>query len=180
MGNSNDHIVDAGVVEGRWMNLQDASDATGYSEATLRRYIKRRRVKSRRLGRSVNSKLEVWVTPEMLNPEDSERVSTDGLDEVLVQGEESFDPADDEVVDGDDYTDQATRETLGWFRERLDDKDAKIEALTHQLMQANYRNGYLESQVQGTQEQIKLLTDSRRAETSWWGRFASWFLGRRA
>lgn len=51
----------------------------------------------------------------------------------------------------------------------------KVEALT-------YRNGYLESQVaerdrqiEGHQEQIKLLTDSQH-KRGWWHRFGSWFV----
>ncbi len=47
---------------GEWMTRQEASDATGMSEPTLRRYIKRGKVKFRRQGRTVNSKIQVLVT----------------------------------------------------------------------------------------------------------------------
>ncbi len=52
----------------------------------------------------------------------------------------------------------------------LKEKDAKIEAL---LM----RNGYLQSQVETSQEAIKLLTDSQHKRGRWHS-FWSWFTGR--
>lgn len=50
----------------------------------------------------------------------------------------------------------------------LKEKDAKIEAL---LM----RNGYLQSQLETSQETVKLLTDSQH-KRGWWAQFASWFV----
>jgi len=49
----------------------------------------------------------------------------------------------------------------------LKEKDAKIETL---LM----RNGYLQAQVETTQETIKLLTESQH-KRGWWARLSSWF-----
>jgi len=49
----------------------------------------------------------------------------------------------------------------------LKEKDAKIEAL---LM----RNGYLQAQMESSQETIKLLTDSQH-KPGWWAKFSSWF-----
>lgn len=53
----------------------------------------------------------------------------------------------------------------------------KLEDAHRKLESANYRIGYLESQTQTYQEQVKLLTDSQR-RSGWWSRFSSWFLGR--
>jgi excisionase family DNA binding protein len=52
----------------------------------------------------------------------------------------------------------------------LKEKDAKLEALT-------MRTGYLEAQLEGHKEQIKLLTDGQH-KAGWWRRFCSWFVGR--
>jgi len=171
------------------MSILEATEATGMSPNTLRRYIKRGRIKFRRLGKTSNSKLELWVTTNLIQTGAAERVTMDGFDDVLGDVaevvDESFDPAVEGLVEGEYSGEGATRETLSWFRERLDDKDAKIdelmekvEGLMDKLNSASYRNGYLESQVQTTQDQIKLLTDSQRQEKSWWARFSSWFLGK--
>ncbi len=176
-----DFSVPVPVDAGQWLTLQAASDATGFAEATLRRYIKRRKIKFRRLGRSVNSKIEVWITPDLIG---QPLESPEDLDEVAVEDSDVLDQSA-EAEDQDDYTgDAATRETLQWMREKLDDKDAKIEALTKELLGASYRNGYLESEVVTQKEQVKLLTDSQSASNtppvSAWKRFGSWFLGKKA
>jgi hypothetical protein len=173
---------------GEWMNLQTASVATGLSLATLRRYIKRRSIKGRRTGRTSNAKIEVFVTPELL-ASDKDRVSIDGLEDILTGDVEgAFEELDES--DQADQAVQATRETLEWMRERIDDKDEKIDGLRSQLDQlsaqltaASYRNGYLESQQGHYEEKIKLLTmqpEKEQMQVSWWVRFASWFVGKKA
>ncbi len=176
-----DFSVPVSAPSGQWLTLQAASDTTGFAEATLRRYIKRRKIKFRRLGRSVNSKIEVWITPDLV---DQPPGSAEDLDEVLVEDLDVLDQTN-EVDDQDDYaSDPATRETLQWLREKLDDKDARIEALTKELLGASYRNGYLESEVVTQKEQVKLLTDSQSPtnapSNSPWKRFGAWFLGKKA
>lgn len=176
-----DFSVPPAAADGQWLTLQAASDATGFAEATLRRYIKRRKIKFRRLGRSINSKIEVWITPDMIgSPTDSPEL----FDEVTVADLDVLDQTN-EMDDQDDYTvDPGTRETLQWLRERLDDKDAKIEALTKELLGASYRNGYLESEVLTQKEQLKLLTDSQslanQPKSSPWKRLTTWLLGKKA
>jgi hypothetical protein len=161
---------------GEWMTLQEAHVATGYSEATLRRWIRSRRIGYKRQGRSVNSKLEVFVTPDMRPGAGADRASTEGLEDVLTQEAEIFEPVEDDL---DAYADdQTTRETLNWLRERVDDKDRQIQELIKELQGATYRNGYLESQVQSSQEQMKLLTDRERSTKPALARFLSWFFGR--
>jgi hypothetical protein len=172
--NTTDQLAQARQSSGQWMTLQEASESTGFALGTLRRYIKRGSLRFRRLGRSLNSKLEVFVTPNMLQSDAGDRVSTAGIDDVLTQEVEAFDPLDDQ----DDYTpDQSTSETMTWLRTRVDEKDAKIEALMKELQGATYRNGYLESQLETTKDQIKLLTDGNRSKKSWWAKFSSWFIG---
>lgn len=183
--------------EGQWMALQEASIATKLSMATLRRYIKRKRLKWRREGKTTNSKVQVWITQELIDGPDENCVSIDGFDDILNSESEALTP--DEFILGEiedaDQADQANRETLQWFREKLDDRESKIEELTgklmevqakhmdavqnlnHQLMNANYRNGYLESAQARQEETIKLLTD-KQANKSWLGKLADWFSGK--
>lgn len=52
-----------------------------------------------------------------------------------------------------------------------------IQKQAEKLEAANYRIGYLEAQTVNYQEQVKLLTDSRR-KRSGWSRFWGWFLGK--
>lgn len=99
---------------GEWMSVQDASNATRMSMATLRRYMKAKKLKSRRLGRSVNAKVEVFITPEFL-PDES------GHSEAL-DLEDAVDSAiDAEQIDGylnfeeHDQADHASESTIAWF-----------------------------------------------------------------
>lgn len=151
--------------EGAWMSVQEASNATGLSMGTLRRYVKARKLKSRRQGRSINSKLQVWITPDFL-PDDSgqsEVLDFDDEHEATLEEQE-----DDEILDfrGRDQADQSIDSTLAWMREKLDERDAqmrekeaKIEALTQQLAGATYRNGYLEAEKKNFEKVMLLLED---------------------
>ena len=156
------------ATDGQYMSLQDASNQTGYSMGTLRRYIKARKLKYRKLGRSFNSKLEVWVTPDMLN----DQPQSEGLD-VDEEGEALLgDPDDDytdESTDHSDRSDQSSTSTLNWLQKKLDEKDeilrekeAKIEKLMHDLASASYRNGYLESQKEESESKVLLLEDKTK------------------
>lgn len=181
--------------EGEWMSVQAASNATGLSMGTLRRYIKARKLKSRRLGRSINSKLQVWITPEFLPDESgqSEVVEFEDEQEATLDEQE-----DDEILDfrGRDQADQSLDSTLSWMREKLDERDAllrdreaKIEALTQQLAGATYRNGYLEAEKKNFEQQILMIEDkakqtletienSNTEDISSWSKFVRWLSGK--
>jgi hypothetical protein len=75
--------------------------------------------------------------------------------------------ADNVATDADSAKSVATGADTERLWNLLKEKDAKIEAL---LM----RNGYLQSQVETSQEAIKLLTDSQH-KRGWWAKFSSWF-----
>jgi hypothetical protein len=75
--------------------------------------------------------------------------------------------ADNVATDADSAKSVATDADTERLWNLLKEKDAKIEAL---LM----RNGYLQAQVETSQEAIKLLTDSEH-KTGWWAKFSSWF-----
>jgi excisionase family DNA binding protein len=63
------------------------------------------------------------------------------------------------------------------LRRQLDELKSENQSLQKELQAASWRNGYLESQVQSQDTQIKLLTDSQHT-AGWWRRFCSWFTGR--
>lgn len=61
--------------------------------------------------------------------------------------------------------------------EMMQDLQSKLAASNQQLQAANFRNGYLEAQLESSREHVKLLTDSQRNSGSWWGRLKSFFKG---
>jgi len=163
--------------DGEWMTITDAATAVQVAPQTIRRYVKSKKLRSRRRGRNTNSKLEVFVTA------DFRRNAVEEVDFIAEDIEEEDLESTDEVLSAHDvdYTDQSTRETMSWLRERMDDKDEQIKALTHQLMSASHRNGYLESQVKEMDDKVKLLTDSQskgpEKNLNWWSRFCLWAAG---
>lgn len=158
------------IQSGEWMSVQEASNATGLSMGTLRRYIKSKRLKSRRLGRTINSKLEVWVTPDFLPDEagQGDVVEFDGeVDSVTEQDQ------DDEFINFGrrDQGDQSSESTVAWLRQKLDEKDqllrekdAKIDQLLRELAGASYRNGYLEAEKEQFESKLLLLEDKTGSE----------------
>lgn len=60
------------VVEGTWMSLKEASDHTGLSEKTLRRYAKRKVLKTRRVGKTANAKIQILVNDSLRNFENED------------------------------------------------------------------------------------------------------------
>jgi hypothetical protein len=55
------------VEEGKWMYFNEATVATGKSEKTLKRYIKKETLRWRRVGKQVNSPVQVWITPAFVS-----------------------------------------------------------------------------------------------------------------
>lgn len=53
----------------------------------------------------------------------------------------------------------------------------QVKELQKKLEAATFRAGYLQAQLEASQDTIKLLTDGQH-KTGWWTRFCSWFLGR--
>lgn len=160
----------------QWMSLQDAAIATGMSMITLRRYIKRRQLKWRRLGKSTNSKIEILVTTDLLGGNTGQQES-EGVD-FSIPAEDVY-SADLDTIELDQNSEMGpVAETVRWLQESIQAKDKKIEDLNNLLMSATYRNGYLESQVKSTEEQLKLLTKSPDAPKapppSWWARIKRW------
>jgi len=151
------NMAGAKITEGQWLSLAEAANLTGLSVITLRRYVKSKRVKARRLGKTANAKLQVYVTPNLTETPD-DGVTSDELDEVLNTAD--AEPVDDEYDDltEHDQIDHTNAETMSWMRKRLDESLEEIRRLNHQLNGATHRNGYLEAQMDTFREQVKLLT----------------------
>ena len=60
------------------------------------------------------------------------------------------------------------------LRSRIDQLESKLEGAQREIQAAAFRNGYLESQTELKDQQIKLLTDSQH-KIGWWAKFSSWF-----
>lgn len=87
------------VQTGQWMFLKDAEDKTGLSQKTLRRYIKKKALKTRRLGKTTNARIQVFITDEISHQDD---IVTDGeLDNGMAEtyATEEIDGEEEEVID---------------------------------------------------------------------------------
>lgn len=90
------------VEDGVWMYYDAAADATGKSEKTLKRYVKKGELKARRMGNQVNSPVQVWITPSFKEAmgkiadqrvEDPDIFQTEELDYAAEEIEETVDDA---------------------------------------------------------------------------------------
>ncbi|MDP3506506.1 MAG: hypothetical protein Q8T09_00820 [Candidatus Melainabacteria bacterium] len=185
---------------GEWMSVQAASNATQMSMATLRRYMKAKKLKSRRLGRSVNAKVEVFITPDFL-PDDLGNSEALNLEDAIDNAVEAEHIDSYFGFDDNDQADQASESTIAWFRQKLDEKDdlirekdAKIEQLLKELAGASHRNGYLEAEKENFTQRLLLIEDRQSKEAiqpieeapvqpakpepkGGWSKVASWFSG---
>ena len=160
---------------GRWLSLQKASNATGLSMATLRRYIKRKKIESRRLGKTTNAKVQVYITADMLlESGKDDRISTEGLEEILSPETSDLDDDDNDESDIVEDNEGITADTLDWFKQQVEEKDELLQKLTiekdkvieelrMQLQAASYRNGYLEALKEHNEEKVRLLTEEKEA-----------------
>lgn len=89
--------------------------------------------------------------------------------------------------------------TIQRLFEQMEAERSYSRTLNEKLEAATYRNGYLEAQLSGAQEQLKLLPDLsakatrtenledkianleselEAAKRSWWAKFGTWFMGK--
>lgn len=151
------------VGEGQWMSMQQAILITGLHERTLRRYIKNGGVKSRKTGNRANSRVELWVTPEISKV--SEQEDSDNYDVVEVfnaspddEGEAaSLEPegiadaqSDHNFSGGGTPSDieKVLRSITGQFLERLDHSNLVINEL--------------KTELQDKDRQLRLLPDLQK------------------
>lgn len=61
------------------------------------------------------------------------------------------------------------------LKTKLEMTEFQYQDAAHKLESANYQIGYLQARLEASQEQLKLLTDSRRMQP-WWQRWRQWFV----
>lgn len=146
---ASDQSVQTDGEQGTWMLLQEASEATGLSEKTLRRYIKKKLVKSRRLGKSMNSPLQVLITPSTVKEVDEQQVGAEDIVDVFdadeeIEGQvENFAPHPTESIPGSipgrsndgvaGGVDQIVRAIAEQFAAKLDEHKELIFELRNEL-----------------------------------------------
>lgn len=122
------------------------------------------------------------MTDTARNIEHLDPASTDGLADFFTSAEQTLitDRGDSDqtmiIEQGD--TDQTPITTLitpdhqvvTALLARITEVESKLSDAQNALQSANWRNGYLESQLESQRDQIKLLTDSQH-KPGWWQRF---------
>lgn len=117
---------------GDWMYMQQATEATGLSEKTLRRYIKKGILKHKRMGKAMNSPLKVFVTPDFM-----QKVAADT--EIV----EAIDQIPDQPTDEDDD---------------LDVQDGPVAEPTHAAVPINVQS-FLQEQAKAFADEIEKRTE---------------------
>ncbi len=178
-----DQTVQTKVEEGKWMFLQEATDATGLSEKTLRRYIKRNAVKSRRLGKQTNSPFQLWITSDILKEVSEDQYAVEGiqevfdadtndvdqnelLDEVAGTTQEDFSTQSIERRDGRDIgleLDRVIKTIAQQFAEKLDQQTEVIHELKHELTEKETQLRLLPDLQKQLEEKEKLADFQTKA-----------------
>lgn len=102
--------VEIGDITGSWMYLNRAVDATGLSEKTIRRYIKKKTLKSRRMGKNLNAPLQVWITAEFMKKVEASSELVDVLESDDVGEEYDLEP-DETTSDDQSFSEQTENRT---------------------------------------------------------------------
>lgn len=109
-----DNLHKTDIEAGKWMFFPEAMDATGLSERSLRRYMQTKQIKYRKLGKSANARVQLWITDELRHMRLGPEVDSSVLDSTFAD-EGSFDE-----IEAEELTD--------WPKESSSDKDAEIRA----------------------------------------------------
>lgn len=148
-------IVPTRADSDKWVPVIVAASSLMKSERTIQRYAKQGKLQSKT---DETGKLLIClptVADNLASPADTVAEVADILPTL---GNDVATAADSEIIS----------ETVRLW-DLLREKDSKIEALI-------MRNGYLQAQLESSQEQIKLLSDSQH-KAGWWTRFKKWCAG---
>jgi hypothetical protein len=173
------------VEQGTWMYYDQASTATGKSEKTLKRYVKKGDLKWRRMGKQINSPIQVWITPELIasvGGELEEKIEDPDIcdvdtDDVDFSPEQDGDEAPQQTQEAPrdayermvklmvgEFTVQLDRqrEVLFEMRKELEDKDAQLRLIPDLQKQietkereAHLKTAALEKQVEALQANLE-------------------------
>lgn len=165
---SGDQTVQTKVEDGQWMVLNEAQAATGLSEKTLRRYIKRGVVKARKLGKQTNSPFQIWVTAN-LKVEETE--ATEDVPEFFDFNDEEMEDLTDTEASGATAT--AAKEEAKEERSRTQPEtnvgveiDLVVRTMVHQfsekLDQQKEVIYELRQELNDKERQLRLLPDLQK------------------
>lgn len=152
-----DQTVQTSGTDGKWMYLQEASEATGLSEKTLRRYIKKRQLKSKRLGKQTNSPLQVWITPDVLESIGKEDPGLESIADILdIDDSEEYIEAETTVKSDESHSANTISAEVEYviktIAQQFADKLDQQKELIHEL-----RNELQEKEIQ-----LRLLPDLQK------------------
>lgn len=165
MPSLSDHPVQTSAQEGSWMLLQDAVQATGVSEKTLRRYVKKKVLQSKRMGKLANSPLQVWITPEFAkNINDDIPEEQDELDVVDAEAEsieneyteEDFSTSEKPQLNPSLEVEQIIKSIAEQFGNKLDEHKEVIFQLRHELQEKETQLRLLPDLQKKLEEEEKL------------------------
>jgi hypothetical protein len=165
MPSMSDHPVQTSAQEGTWMLLQDAVQATGVSEKTLRRYVKKKVLQSKRLGKLANSPLQVWITPEFakdLNddiPEEQDELDVVDAESESIENEyieEDFSPEEKPRSNPSLEVEQIIKTIAEQFGNKLDEQKDVIFQLRHELQEKETQLRLLPDLQKKLEEEEKL------------------------
>jgi len=147
------------------MLLQDAVQATGVSEKTLRRYVKKKVLQSKRMGKLANSPLQVWITPEFAkNINDDIPEEQDELDVVDAEAEsieneyteEDFSTSEKPQLNPSLEVEQIIKSIAEQFGNKLDEHKEVIFQLRHELQEKETQLRLLPDLQKKLEEEEKL------------------------
>lgn len=133
--------------DGSWMFFPEAMSVTGLSERSLRRYMQLKQIKYRKLGKSANARVQLWITNEHrhLKSKDTaeDRINADTIELAATDfvTDESWEEVE-EVPQGPErksHSDISSeietilRAITQQFTEKLDEHKDMIVELRHQL-----------------------------------------------
>jgi hypothetical protein len=196
-----DQVAQAPTQDGEWMFLQRASEVTGLHEKTLRRYIKKKVLKWKRLGKQTNSPLQVWITPEVLHTVEAETSLAEEVQDVVDDEE----PLDSSPVAGnqqniglDSNIERVLKILAQQFADKLDEQKQLIFEMRGELVEkekqlmllpdlqkkmeeteklSEFERSALQKQVEELRqenEKLRAEAEMSKSKKGWWG----WFLGR--
>lgn len=165
MPSMSDQPVQTSAQEGSWMSLQEAVQATGVSEKTLRRYVKKKVLQSKRLGKLANSPLQVWITPEFAKdvnddiPEEQDDLDVVDAESESIEDEyieEDFSPEEKPRSNPSQEVEQIIRTIAEQFGNKLDEQKEVIFQLRHELQEKDTQLRLLPDLQKKLEEEEKL------------------------
>ncbi|MBX9719753.1 MAG: hypothetical protein K2X81_00020 [Candidatus Obscuribacterales bacterium] len=143
--------------QGTWLFYDQAVIATGKSEKTLKRYVKKGELPWRRMGKQINSPVQVWITPDLLaiatrdvtqNTEDAEIFDADPQESDLSASTEQAAPAPNSPEASEDPHERIIKLMVTEFSTQLDKQRDVLFGMRKELHE--------------TQAQLLLLPDLQR------------------